>query len=753
MTRVRVAVVVLVAIAAGAMVLGDPGDPGTRLAPRAVSRVLVVSMPGVAWSDVDAGFMPHLEEFASRSAIGDMSTRIGRRNARTTDAYLTMGAGTRASAPSIDVAVAVSPDDRYGGVATADILHRRLGLPSFDGIAYLAVGAARDTNQRSVFGADVGLLGQTLADAGIARSVIGNADALEGFLDEATPPDGYYARSAVTMLMDRAGIVPTGAVGRNLLMDDPLSAFGTRLDPDAVTAAFDAVWPRDRNVVLVETSDLSRVAAYRPLTTPQQHRDLRQTALERADEIFGRLLESVDLDRDAVVVLSPVSPRSQPALGIAAVHTPGLEPGFLESPTTRRTGYVQLADVAPTVLSLLGEDHPTEIEGRSFHTVADAGRDRVETLSDAAEAARFRDSFLPGVVTVVVVCIAAVLAAGLARRRLPAVIQRLIRPAAYATLGLVPGTFLVGLFPFAHASGAGHWSVMLAVAAVVCAVSLLLERRDRRLGVLFAVSVPAALLVGDVITGANLQMNSVFGYSLAVAGRFTGLGNLAYALLGSAAIVVAALVFDLWGRRTLGFITVMLGVVVLADGLPMVGADVGGVLSLIPAFGVTVLLLGGRRVGTKHVAALFAGAAATVFVFAFVDAARPSATHTHLARLADHVLEGRWDVLANIVNRRWQASFGSLELAGLGTVLVALAVAVAYAEVQVRRRDGTLTRPAGLEALDAQPVAVRAGVVGVAVLGVIGLVLNDSSVAVPLTVLIVAVPAYVARSLSDVVAT
>lgn len=759
MSRTRwIAVALVGLVVAAALIFTEDRDGGQALSTDGVSRLLVVSMPGVAWSDVERGLMPTLEAFARDAAIGDMSTRIGRRNATATDAYLTIGSGTRAKAPSIDVAVAVDPGDRYGGVPTGEILQRRLGTTTFEGIAYLAVGAARDVNRRSVFGAEVGLLGQSLAEAGVGRAVIANADAIEGFLDEARPPDGYYARSAVTALMDDAGIVPAGAVGRNLLVDDPAAAFGTRLDIDAVVDQFDQVWNRDRNVVMVEASDLSRVAAYRPLTTSEQRRVLRDDALASADRLLARLLASVDPDRDAVMVISPVSARAQPALGIAAVRAPGVDAGYLESATTRRTGYVQLADVTPTVLGLMGEEFPTEIEGRAFHVVDDGTHDRIQTLIDSADAARFRDDFLPTVVTVIVIAVALVLAAGLGRNRLPKFAQIAVRPAAYATLGLVPGTFLASRFSFAHASRGGHWLVIAGVAVALAVTASGLGRIDRRGGVVFAVGFTVVLLVGDVIGGANLQMNTVFGYSVAVAGRFTGLGNLAYALLGSAAIVLAVLIFDLRGPRSLPFVVVLLTVVVLADGLPMVGADVGGVISLIPAFGVTVLVMLGRRVRAKHLIALFAGAATTVFVFAFIDAGRPEGAHTHLARLADHVLEGRWDVLANIVNRRWQASFGSLELAGLGTVLVALVAAIVYSEVQLRRVSGRVDRPKGnqfprrsLEAIDAQPVSIRAGMAGIGVLAVVGMAVNDSSIAVPLTALIVALPAYVAHKLTEVV--
>ena len=110
--------------------------------------------------------------------------------------------------------------------------------------------------------------------------------------------------------------------------------------------------------MLVEASDLTRATAYRSRVTSARLTAMRRDALAAADDLLAALLERVDRRRDAVIVLSPVAPPGAPALGIAAVRAPGSAPGVLRSATTRRDGYVQLADIAPTVLALLGLDEP-----------------------------------------------------------------------------------------------------------------------------------------------------------------------------------------------------------------------------------------------------------------------------------------------------------------------------------------------------------------------------------------------------------
>jgi hypothetical protein len=712
------------------------GSPPPELEASPVDRVLVVSLPGVSWDDVAAADLEHLDAFVDDAAVADMATRIGRGPATATDAYLTLGAGTRAVAPEIDTAVAVDPDETYGGVPASELVERRLGTVP-DGIAYLAIGPAVDANESSAFGAEVGWLGDRLKAAGVARAVVANADGVEGFVGEDPPPAGAYDRGAATMLMGSDGVVQGGTVSRDLLVDDPSAAFGRRLDRDKVTGAFDEVWDEaGRSVVLVEASDLSRVAAYGARADAGQRAALRDDALAEADALLGQLLERVDPERDAVLVLSPVAPGASPALGIAVLRAPGVDGGLLQSATTRRDGYVQLADVAPTVLALVGEDAPDEMEGRSF-AVGDrsAGSGRLGDLADAADAAAFRDATLPVAVTAIVVGLVLLTAATVLRDRLGPRGRRWLAPLAYAALGVVPGTFLVGQVGPVRAGPLPQVVVIAVVAAAVSALSVLADARRPGAGALVAVGAIVGLVVVDILVGAPLQLNTTFGYSVAVAGRFTGLGNLAFALFGAATIVLAALVVDRWGRRGVGPAIALLAAVVVVEGLPMLGADVGGVLAMVPAFGVTALVLAGTRVGWRQVVVLAVLTAAVLGAFALVDAARPDDVQTHLARLAGHVADGRWDTLGTTLSRRWQAGLGGAELAGWITVTVVMVVALVYAGLAATGRAG----PRARRALTHRPTLAAAA--GLAVLATLGLVANDSSVAVPFTMLIVVGPA------------
>jgi len=707
-----------------------------------VERILVVSLPGVSWGDTRNASMPNLEAIVDDAAVGILSSQIGRGPASATAAYLTVGAGTRSVAPAVDTSVALDEDELYDGISAQAILERRLGEDA-PGVAYIAVGAALDVNADSSYGSEPGTLGDALADADVARAVIANADATEGFRSASRSPDRPYERSAVAALMGGDGIVPEGVVGRQLLVDDPEAPFGVRLSPDAVLGAFDASWTGERRaVVLVEASDLSRVGAYASRSTADQSRELRRDALEDADRLLGDLLERVDPDRDAVLVLSPVAPGGS---GIVALRAPEVAPGLVRSATTRRSGYVLLADVAPTVMTLMGIEPPTSIEGRVFD-VDEADGDRVGTLIDRTTAAGLRDDRLPVVVTVVIALLAVLSLGVLAGDRVPGRVRRWFGPLAVALLGVVPGTYLAGHLSDGTQGMGTYVAGVVAVAVVVGVAGWLVERRRPGAGIVVGLGSILALVAVDVLVGAPLQLNTVFGYSTAVAGRFAGLGNLAFALFSAAALTCAVVIVDQWGRRLLPVSIALLVGAVLVEGLPMVGADVGGVMSMVPAFALTGLVLAGRRIRLVHVVACLGASLAAVAFFALVDATRPAGSRTHLTRLGEHLVHGRFDAVGDTLVRRLDASFGSIDAAVWVLVLAIVLAALAHAAVVVRSRGAAHRRPP-------RDPAWLALAVGLPALAGLGLVVNDSSVAVPATMLIVIVPVLLTRHLRDQAAT
>ena len=120
---------------------------------------------------------------------------------------------------------------------------------------------------------------------------------------------------------------------------------------------------------------------------------------------------------------------------------------------------------------------------------------------------------------------------------------------------------------------------------------------------------------------------------------------------------------------------------------------------------------------------------------------RPPGSQTHLARLGDHLVHGRFGSVTSTLVRRLHASFGTTETAVVCLALGVVLAAAVHGAVAGRDRGRLLGR---VRPRDRTGEALA---VGLGVLAGLGLVVNDSSIAVPATMLIVIVPVMLERHL------
>jgi hypothetical protein len=446
----------------------------------------------------------------------------------------------------------------------------------------------------------------------------------------------------------------------------------------------------------------------------------------------GRLLESVDPQRDAVMVVGPAPPQERPALTPVALRAPGVAPGLLRSSTTRHAGFVNMVDVAPTVLRLFGLDRPDAMEGRRMGSVeSGASLDaRVATLVNANEDGLFRDRQV-GASLIVVIVIACVLAVATA---LVDLVRRGAWPLAFLALGLIgflDATYLAGPFHFGrHGGAAAYWAFVGGVAVLLALAFFFAPRligtaaRSARLvhSLLVALASIVVLHVLDLVTGAHLEWNTVFGYSPTVGVRLVGEGNMAFAQLAAAALLFTGLLaWQVPAPRGTRIGIGVLAVTIVVMGVPVWGNDFGAVVSALPGFALLVWMLLGHQIRVRTVAAVTALVAAAVVVVGLLDLLRPPDERTHVGRFLQKV--GTDFGGATLVIRRKASEnlsvFGRSLL--LGTLIV-VAVMVVYLWFVPPRSLRPVAR--------AIPTA-RATVIALLVVAVLGFALNDSGIAIP----------------------
>jgi hypothetical protein len=296
--------------------------------------------------------------------------------------------------------------------------------------------------------------------------------------------------------------------------------------------------------------------------------------------------------------------------------------------------------------------------------------------------------------------------------------ETVLRATSLVRLGVCSVTFLSGLFAY-YRLALGVYVV--AVFAAAAALAALARLAGARRGALALIALLWLVLVGDIVTGGHLQIDTVFGYSPIVAGRFQGFGNVAFALLGQGALVLAAAMLAEPGSRSrrLPAAAALLAVTVLVDGAPMFGSDVGGVLASVPAFAVIVLAARGRRVNVRRAAVVVAATVITVIVLAAVDLARPADSRTHLGRFARRVLDGE---AGSILQRKLAANWAILT-SSPWTLLVPVVV-VGFAVLALGRRGP-------LASLVRHRPDLRTLVIASLVMAAIGFAVNDSGIVVP----------------------
>jgi len=794
------AVLLAVAVPAAGAQDAPPERPG---------KVLLVTAPALRWVDLVEHDLPNIEAWMADASVAMLSLRTLGARTGIGEGYVTMGSGNRASVSSSIAGLALEPTEHVEEGTAAQAFARRTGLEPTGELLHLGFPAIERANRQYLYGAEPGILAEVLREGGHRIGVVANADLGIGLnedpalaapvedvpageepdagVDEEQPAEeppveepvevdevvedeepvsdlpapepqeltpSQYGRAAALVAMDRTGQVAVGEAS-GLLRRDGDAPYGVRYHPPSVQRAVGEVLA-EADVAVVELSDLDRADSYRREAAGAAAERLWTDSLTHADDLFGALLE--DLEPGTTVVLAtPAPPRAAETLGVFAMATVGDGDGgrLARSGTTRRPGYVSLPDIAPTIVDHFGLEQPTAMTGTVIRggerTVVD--QDRFEAFAGTTAEARFRDRATGpvSVVFVVVQIVAYALAAvAVARRR------RWVRPVSYLALVVLatpPVGFLAGVLHVESAGLVAYTLALFAGAVVLAAlaegVGALAARRWPRtratLAPLLLVTASWLVLVVDVMTGGRLQINTVFGYSPLVAGRFAGYGNLAFAIVGVGAAVVAC---GAWATARLASgpadgsarlrggaavaVVALLAFTVVVDGAPMWGSDVGGVLATVPAYAVLVLVAMGVRVGVGRAIAIGLGTLAAIAAFAALDLSRPPEDRTHLGRLVDRVLsdDGGGGFL-DVIQRKLTTNLNILT-SSIWTLTIPFALGLLI--YLARRRTGFLRE------LQEQVPGIRPMLAGGLLVAVLGFALNDSGVAVPAMMFAVLLP-------------
>lgn len=665
--------------------------------PQPNDHVVVVGVPSLDWEIITPTTMPHLWELADEGAVGLITTRAARSVTCPWDGWVTLGAGNRARYPATipedelppepdeplpgDPALLPTPstepptpEEQRQEKATAGCLEQRGAVPTIDGSKLSPAITENDTLR---FGAKPGALGASVQ----CSTVVGGSPIL-----------AVGAKGADVRVADRAGSPPAWST---LIAQCPLT--------------------------LVATSHAM---------------DRSEAQLQALDVAINEIVQGAKAQNATVIVAG----ISQPEYKRARLHAiiasgPGFDKSVISSPSTSRAPYSQLIDLAPTTLRILGDDKPSSMTGQVLR-----GEDRAVPLAEQVD--QFREqsiaasahiwmsgkffTFMSWLIALTTLVLAWLLRTGRSRPW---------TRSAGTIVALLPAASLAAnLFPW-WSTGRPSVAILTSIGLAWVLLSALCLRgpwrRYRSGPFLAACAVTFGLLAVDVLTGSHLQLNSPLGYDAIVAGRFTGFGNITFAMYAAAGLVLLAAACRL--VETKAQVSVLIAVCGLAmialDGAPGAGADFGGVVSLVPALILMWIIVTGTRLSRGRMLLVAASGAAAVMAIAFADYLRPEQSQTHLGRFVGQILDG---TAMTIIQRKLSANLKVLTTSVL-TVLAIVLVAVLVWQWLNRSS-------AGWRYVRERAPYAAAAVIAVLVMAFVGFAVNDSGIAVTAAALSVVVP-------------
>ena len=395
--RPRFAAAGLVAVVAGVAVLAGAVGAGARRRGRAGS--CVISVPNVEWADVAEARTPNLDRLFRgvghrRISPSGSSGRPRRRRIRD------HGRGRPRRRQRIDRGLGFDVDEPFGPIPPAwcSDPHR---LPPGDGLVYLPMAAAArstrvcSTAPRSACSA-----------TSSPRTEVSAPSSRTATARDPSPPETRYSpcRRSRRRLMTGDGKVPGGRVDDDPAQPDPAAPFGRPLDDDAVVQRVHAAWSAASVGAPSRVSDL---VARRPVATrlprPTSRRESGPTRSRATDGLVGRLLGARDDERRGPRRGLRAAGRTR-WLSVAAVRAPGFGPGCSGRRPRNVTGFVNVTDVAPTVLTYSGSSVPTRWRGDASRPATPVRRSPTGAtfLANVNEDGLFRDRLVGASMGVVV---------------------------------------------------------------------------------------------------------------------------------------------------------------------------------------------------------------------------------------------------------------------------------------------------------------------------------------------------------------
>jgi hypothetical protein len=689
-------------------------------------KVVIVSMPRVTWSMLEDIRIPNIDNLIENGSSGSLSILTPGGAKSLENGYVTIAAGNRAGAAPAQDTTFFMRNEEVNNQLSQNIFRDERGQVPGNGEAF-ALGYEKTIveNSRGLYKPDIGAFTSALEAGNKTISVIGNADMCTRQIM------GCSQRAIAYLGSDRNGVVKNGDISRDLLNDD-LSLNMKLVEEKTLTSI------KEHDVSAVECSNIEKADNDRSSSVAMVSDELIKQSIMDCDKLIGKITEKLDLNKDRIFIVSPASPRTKEQLTVFISAGKGISPGYAISGITRRKGIVSLADIAPTILDFYNIETPNTMEATLLDWVksSETVTQKKESFIDVNKKSTLRDSaFVKVAATFILVIFLSVILSLSAYKKFK---KLKIYAVFLSWMSLVMPTIAFLMAPFMLALSKPIIVYLFFVSSsilVSVGCYFAMKKYGTSMVVLWICATTLTVQIVDIIFSGNLQLNSLFGYSAIIAGRFAGFGNLAFSIVAISSVVLVAMIKQL--SRTRPYlnkkwvniaILAMLIFVLIMDGLPYLGSDVGGVLSLTPMVFIVGLMMYEKRLSIKTIIYALLITLATLTAFSLFDLSRPLSERTHLGRFVKVVLNGEG---RTIIERKILSNLHILTNSLTATVVIIATIFLIFLFLKPEKfvKEMSLLNP-----------GFRYIVYPGLVVGLLGMLLNDSGVAIPGMMLSIAAP-------------
>lgn len=614
-------------------------DSGGQAKEENRGQVILFVIDQTSLDELSESKLPTISSLIKRGAIGVMNIRTPVQGSISAG-YTTIGAGGKAVGADSRVPLAqgkrqgwegFGSDERVGGQRVADIFYERTGkIAKAPTIVNLSINQIIQANAEEDLGTKPGALGEALHAAGLKTAALGNSDTSH-----------LYGRAIVNTVMDTQGKVDCGDVSQALLKEDSTFPTGSRTDQAKLLDAFARAY-EEADVIAIDWGDTSRVEAEGSYLSSAVALKRKKEALKGADRFLAQLLQIIDLKRDRIIILAPNA--SPAAIEAEDLTTPtimagrGVQRGILTTPSTKRDGVLVNIDIAPTILGFFNIKAPIEVTGQAVFG-KEFGRDTFDYLVKANQSWVTRAQLDAPVLRVLVAWDVLIIFAFMMLLLLPTYRGWAKRGRILLlTVAVIPLALLLEPILRRGSISLAFASVILLALLIVALVSWQARESADALVIIGLTAVTAVII--DLVTGANLARQSLIGPSVITGARFYGIGNEFAGVLIGATIIGSTTLLDRINPKSrrekwivLGLIGLVMLLVALVIGYPALGANFGGLLAALAAFGIAFLGFIRGKIGLKEILGLVLVSLLIIGVIFLYDMTRSVAAESHIGRL------------------------------------------------------------------------------------------------------------------------